>query len=135
MADLITLAAIGSSALSGIIDNLADKAFCFTAKAVWNKLRDGATLPRNADLARAIRRAQLIALRFGVLSYAELPHPTFRNPQGYSPEDITTPLITWINHALFTRDATSADEPRMRKVEADIERARPPRRHRRRPPK
>ena len=121
--ELFTLAAIGTAALSGLIGNRADHLVCRQTKAIWHALRDGQKEPRNADLARSIRRAQLMALRLGVKSYKDIPHPSWRESPGYSQEDITTPLFTWIDRALITNEPSSYDGEAQRRVEERIERA------------
>ena len=123
MEELFTLAAMGTAALSGLIGNRIDHLVCRQTKAVWHALRDGQSEPRNGDLARAIRRAQLMALRLGVKSYKDIPHPGWHESPGYSQEDITTPLLTWIDRALIVNEPSTSDGEAKRRVEERIERA------------
>jgi tetratricopeptide (TPR) repeat protein len=110
-------------ALSGVVGNHADRWFCTHSRNVWRQLREGATEPRNGDLNRAIRRSQLLALKLAVTFYAKLPHPGWREFPGYSPEDITTPLLTWINRALVKDEPWTTNPEQQRQTEERIERA------------
>ncbi len=64
-----------------------------------------------------------MALRLGVKAYENLPQPGWREFPGYSQEDITTPLLIWINHALVSNAVLSPDDEQKRRVEERIERA------------
>ena len=121
MPDPITLSVLGTAALSGLVGNRADHLVCSQMKAVWESLRDGQKIPRNGDLARSIRRAQLMALRFGVKAYEDLPLLDRGDNPGYWQEDITTPLLSWIKEALTSKEPPTSDDEQRRRVEARIE--------------
>ncbi len=120
--DPITLGTLGMAALSGVIGNHTDRAFCARMGPIMRDLRAGGGGPRNGDLTRAVRRAQVLALRLGVKAYEALPHPRPLEFPGYSPEDISRPVTVWINRALLGVDAGSDDEATQRDVEGKIER-------------
>ena len=120
--------------LGGIIGNVTDRLACETYRKVQRSFLDGLREKRNHDLARAIRRSQLLALRVIVRSYENLSHDK-RWYQLVSPaEDISKPLTTWITHGLLRdtaldRDLSSLAEEdqaawnaRLQLIESEIER-------------
>ena len=121
--DPITLGSLAAMALSGVVGNQADRWFCTRSHAVWRKLRRGAGEPRTEDLTRAIRRSQLLAVKLAISFYADLHHPSWRVLPGYSSEDITTPLLLWINDTLVTEEPWTSNPEQLRQTEERIERA------------
>jgi tetratricopeptide (TPR) repeat protein len=121
--DPITVGSLLTMALSGLVGNRADHFFCNKTRAIWAAFRDGKATPRNGDLTRAIRRSQLLALKLVVKFYEDLPHPDWREFPGYSAEDITTPLQSWIGRALCKDEPWRVDMDQQRAVEQRIERA------------
>ena len=76
--------AVGTNLLS----NVVDRRYCQGVSLLRRRFLDEMRLPRNHDLARTVRRAQLLALRVTLQGYVALPHPDWRSHPGYSKEDI-----------------------------------------------
>ncbi|WP_020179329.1 ATP-binding protein [Methylopila sp. M107] len=111
MSEPITLAAIAMMALSGVIGNRSDSFLCDRAGRLWAHLRDGRSEPANHDVLKAVRRSQLLALKLTIKAYDRLPHPSIRNPGGFSYEDISTPLSEWAGKSIAWGEITTVDNP------------------------
>ncbi|MBW8057564.1 MAG: hypothetical protein ACE10F_06015 [Candidatus Methylomirabilales bacterium] len=75
MADLLlTIVTVGVWALSGVVGNTTHRLACSAIRKVQAALLGRLREPRNHDLARAIRRSQLLALKLGLKAYRKLPH-------------------------------------------------------------
>ena len=132
--DPITIGSLGVLAFGGFVANRGDRFACQALDKVRRSFLSGLREPRNHDLARAIRRSQLLALKLVVKAYKDLTHPRPLNFPGYSPEDIATPLWQWINNGIIFEPTLEADlkalpdidkqawNARLRTIEAQIER-------------
>lgn len=108
MPEITMLGAVGvwtiGAAVGGAIGNLSDRRFC----ALQRRLVES-NLPRNHDLALAVRRSQMLALRLSVKGYAQLKHPSPLTYPGYSPDDIERPLVQHIHTALADKKGEDLD--------------------------
>jgi tetratricopeptide (TPR) repeat protein len=104
------------SAVGGAIGNLTDRNFCLLQKRLAER-----ALPRNHDLALAVRRAQLLALRITLEGYGRLETPSWRSSPGYSVDDIVAPISDYIGTALRKPDVAALDSRQQATILREIE--------------
>lgn len=117
MAEPLTICTLGAWVIGGVLGAVSDRVYCRAVGKVQRSFVEGLREPRNHDLARAIRRSQLLALKFVVDAYGKLQHPVWRDLSGYSAEDITRPLTTWIRQAIVWEPHLEAELMALREID------------------